>query len=172
MSMPPFNLPLLQAQQQRPTHCHQDGFPLVEIDGELYCSVEYADSVLGGQKVVGVAERRDDLPQTADGVPLAESLITLLFASDWELPLTCPCCGGALHLRPGTVRTVRQLLIGRTLEGFRHGEWVGKGGNGVPPKRHPVFALQFSGNEERAQRTIEVSLESLRLMRERDGARG
>ena len=44
---------------------------------------------------------------------------------------------------------VRSLLIGRTLEGFRHGEWVG---TGLPPERHPVFALQFSGRESRDER--------------------
>lgn len=156
------NLPFMN--QRKPTHCETDGFPLVDIDGVTFCSVEYADSVLGGQKVVGVAERSDELPLTDDGVPVTSSLITILFASDWELPLTCPCCGGAMHLRPRTMATVRKLLIGRTLEGFRHGEWVG---TGKPPRRHPVLALQFSGDEEREHRTIEVHLASLQLMRER-----
>jgi hypothetical protein len=141
--------PLLPFMRQVET-CENDGFPLVEIGGERYCSVEYADGLVGGQKVIGVAESA-----TGDGT------IELLFASGWTMPLTCPCCGGALHLKPRTLGDVRALLIGRTLEGFRHGEWVGKG---VPPKRHPVFALQFSGDEERSIRTIEVSLESVRRL--------
>jgi hypothetical protein len=129
-----------------------DGFPLVEIGGETYCSVEYADGLVGGQKVIGIAENAD-----GDGT------IDLLFAGGWTMPLTCPCCGGALHLKARTLPEVRALLIGRTLEGFRHGEWVGKE---TPPKRHPIFALQFSGTEDRQDRTIEVSLESVRRLRE------
>ena len=146
--------PLLPFVRQQIETCENDGFPLVEIGGELYCSVEYADGLVGGQKVVGVAESA-----TGDGT------IELLFAGGWKMPLTCPCCGGALHLKPRTLGDVRALLIGRTLEGFRHGEWVGKG---VPPQRHPVFALQFSGDEERGVRTIEVSLQSVqRISRQR-----
>ena len=131
--------------------CEQDGFPLVEIDGESYCSVEYADGLVGGQRVIGVADAGEARP-----------FIELLFANGYALPLTCPCCGGALHLTPRSLPEVRALLIGRVLEGFRHGEWVG---NGTPPARHPVFALQFSGSEDRAERTLEVSLESVRGIR-------
>lgn len=148
MALPPL-LPIFN----RTETCEEDGFPLVEIGGETYCSVEYADGLVGGQKVIGVAESTN-----TDGV------IELLFSGGWTLPLTCPCCGGALHLKPQTLPEVRALLIGRSLEGFRHGEWVGEG---VPPKRHPVFALQFSGLEDRTDRTIEVSLESVRLLRKR-----
>lgn len=146
MSLPPL-LPIFN----RTETCENDGFPLVEIGGETYCSVEYADGLVGGQKVLGVAES-----VSGDGT------IELLFAGGWTLPLTCPCCGGALHLKPRSLPEVRALLIGRTLEGFRHGEWVGQG---VPPMRHPVFALQFSGAEDRAVRTIEVALESVRRLR-------
>ena len=147
MSLPPL-LPIFN----RTETCENDGFPLVEIGGETYCSVEYADNLVGGQKVIGVADNAD-----GDGT------IELLFADGWTMPLTCPCCGGALHLKPRSLQEVRALLIGRTLEGFRHGEWVGQG---APPQRHPVFALQFSGAEERDDRTIEVSLESVRRLRE------
>lgn len=129
-------------------HCERDGFPLVEIDGEVYCSVEYADGLIGGQRVIGVWEDA--------------GAVRLLFSSGWSLALTCPCCGGGLHLKPRTLGEVRALFSGRTLEGFRHGEWVGAG---TPPVRHPVFALQFSGAEARDERTIEVSLASLRGLR-------
>ncbi len=128
--------------------CGRDGFPLVEIDGETYCSVEYADGLIGGQAVIGVWEEA--------------GAMRLLFSGGWSIALTCPCCGGGLHLRPRTLADIRALLNGRTLEGFRHGEWVG---SGVPPQRHPIFALQFSGDEDREERTIEVSLESLRSLR-------
>jgi hypothetical protein len=138
---------LLPFLRQTPT-CERDGFPLVEIDGELYCSVEYADSLIGGANVVGVAGD--------------EGAIELLFANGQVLPLTCPCCGGALHLRGRMLPDLRALLAGRTLEGFRHGEWVGRDATG---RRHPVFALQFSGDEPRDERTLEVSLESLRRLR-------
>jgi hypothetical protein len=144
--------PLLPFLRQVDT-CERDGFPLVEVGGDTYCSVEYADGLIGGQRVIGVSQ------PDADG-----GFIELLFASNYILPLTCPCCGGALHLKERTLPEVRALLIGRTIEGFRHGEWVGKGN---PPERHPVFALQFSGTEERKVRTIEVSLESVKLLRKR-----
>jgi hypothetical protein len=148
-------IPFLPLLRQAET-CERDGFPLIEINGEQYCSVEYADGLIGGQKILGIAETTQ-----GDGSTV---LIELLFANGATMPLTCPCCGGALHLKPRTLPEVRALLIGRTLEGFRHGEWVGKG---VPPERHPVFALQFSGSEERSQRTIEVSLESVRRISQR-----
>jgi hypothetical protein len=137
-------LPFLRQAQT----CERDGFPLVEIDGELYCSVEYADGLVGGEKVVGVA---------GDG-----GAIELHFANGQSLPLTCPCCGGELHLRGRMLPDVRALLTGRVLEGFRHGEWVGRDTTGT---RHPIFALQFAGDEPRDERTLEVSLESLRRMR-------
>lgn len=148
MSLPPL-LPIFN----RTETCENDGFPLVEIGGETYCSVEYADGLVGGQKVIGVA-----------GATSGNGAIDLLFSGGWTMPLTCPCCGGALHLKPRSLPEVRALLIGRTLEGFRHGEWVGKD---VPPKRHPIFALQFSGEEDRNERTIEVSLESVQRLRQR-----
>jgi hypothetical protein len=143
--------PLLPFLRQPSETCEHDGFPLVEIDGELYCSAEYADALIGGQKVLGVADA------TGPG-----SFVELLLASGYALPLTCPCCGGALHLKSRTLPELRALLLGRTLEGFRHGEWVGRG---QPPERHPVFALQFSGPEARDERTLEVSLESVRRIR-------
>lgn len=136
----------------QPTHCEEDGFPLLSIDGEIYCSVEYADGLIGGQKVVGVGQ--------------GENLIEILFANGYQIPLTCPCCGGELHLRELGLPELRALLTGRAIEGFRHGEWVGKE---TPPKRHPMFALQFSGPEDRQERTIEVALESVRQIRKAKG---
>lgn len=143
-------MPLLSFLRRVET-CERDGFPLVEIGGDLYCSVEYADGLVGGQRVLGVAEGED-------------GQIELLMSGDHVIPLTCPCCGGAIHLRQRSLGEVRALLLGRTVEGFRHGEWVGTGNS---PDRHPIFALQFSGAEERSERTIEVSLESVRRIRPR-----
>jgi len=134
--------------------CEHDGFPLVDIAGQQYCSVEYADGLIGGQKVLGIGD------STAEN----GGLIEILFSGGSVLPLTCPCCGGALHLKPRTLPEMRALLIGRSVEGFRHGEWVGKG---VPPQRHPIFAVQFSGTEERSERTIELSLASVRRLTQR-----
>jgi len=146
-SLPPL-LPFLRQAEV----CERDGFPLVEINGDAFCSVEYVDGLIGGQKVLGISEADD-------------GTIELLFASGQILPLTCPCCGGPLHLKPRTLPEMRALLIGRNVEGFRHGEWVGKGS---PPVRHPVFAVQFSGTEERAERTIEVALASVQRIRPRE----
>jgi len=138
----------LMQQIQQSHYCERDGFPLVLIDGQRYCSVEYADGLIGGEKVLGVGQ--------------ADQFIEVLFANGYVVPLTCPCCGGALHLTQLGLPELRALLIGRNLEGFRHGEWIGRE---VPPQRHPMFALQFSGEEERVERTIEVALESVRRIR-------
>ena len=140
-SLPPFLRPVVT--------CERDGFPLVEIEGETYCSVEYADGLVGGERVIGVAGEA--------------GAIDLLFANGRTMPLTCPCCGGELHLRGRMLPGARALLTGRTLEGFRHGEWVGREPAG---KRHPIFALQFSGDEPVNDRTIEVSLESVRRIQQ------
>ena len=75
MTVPPL-LPFLQ----RVETCERDGFPLVEIDGDLYCSVEWADSLVGGQRVLGVSEG-------------ADGQIELLMTGDHVFPITCPCCG-------------------------------------------------------------------------------
>ena len=139
----------LVRQIQDASFCERDGFPIVLIDGERYCSVEYADGTIGGQNVIGVAED-------------AERGIVLLFANRASIPLTKPASGEPLISRPGMLPNLRELLIGRTLEGFRHGEWVG---DGAPPERHPIFALQFSGDEEREVRTIEVNLASVQMIR-------
>ncbi|CAN5796403.1 hypothetical protein BH23CHL2_BH23CHL2_34230 [soil metagenome] len=127
------------------SHCERDGFPIVLIDGEPRCSVEYADGLIGGEKVIGVAE--------------GEHGVEILFANRRSIPLTKPASGEPLVARSGMLPELRALLIGRTLEGFRHGEWVG---DGSPPERRPIFGLQFSGEESREHRTIEVSLESVK----------
>ena len=137
------------------SHCERDGFPIVVIDGEPRCSVEYADGLIGGEKVIGVAD--------------SERGVEILFANRRSIPLTRPASGEPLIARPGMLPELRALLIGRTLEGFRHGEWVG---DGVPPERRPIFALQFSGEESRDHRTIEVGLESVRQILSRPGIPG
>ena len=128
--------------------CERDGFPIILIDGERRCSVEYADGLIGGQQVVGIAEGQDG--------------IEILFANGSSIPLTKPASGEPLVARPGMLPELRNLLLNRTLEGFRHGEWVG---DGLPPERHPIFALQFSGEEPRNDRTLDVGMESVRRIR-------
>jgi hypothetical protein len=127
--------------------CDVDGFPLVRIDGQIYCSAEYADGLIGGQTVTGIEER--------------DQHIELVFDSGLRFPLTCPCCDGPLH-RQFSLEDLRQIFRGRTLEGFRHGEFVGRG---TPPVSQPMFALQFSGPEDRKHRTLEVGLGSVRGLR-------
>jgi hypothetical protein len=125
--------------------CPRDGFPIIEIDGQRRCSVEYADGLIGGQKVIGLAEH-------ATGV-------TLLLANGRAMPLTEPGSGEPLVARAGMLPELRALLIGRAIEGFRHGEWVS---DGHPQERHPIFALQFSGSEPVGERTVEISFESVK----------
>lgn len=130
---------------RQPEICQRDGFPLVKVGGEIYCSVEYADGLIGGQKVTGARE--------------IDGYLHLLFENGASIPLTCPCCAGRLHLRSLGLDQLGAMLSGRVLEGFRHGEWVGQG---LPAARHPIFALQFSGEEDLSARTLQVHLESVR----------
>jgi hypothetical protein len=87
----------------------------------------------------------------------------LLFANGRSLPLTEPGSGEPLIARLGMLPELRNLLIGRIVEGFRHGEWVS---DDQPPERHPIFALQFSGDEPANERAVEVSFESVKRIRE------
>ncbi|MEX2426156.1 MAG: hypothetical protein WD401_05255 [Thermomicrobiaceae bacterium] len=130
-----------------PTHpmCLTDGFPLIELDGAIVCSVEHADEHIGGQPVTDARIR--------------DGYLHLIFGNGASLPLTCPCCAGRLHLRNMPLESLSQMLSGRSIEGFRHGEWVS---NESPPERHPIFALQFTGQEDLSARTIQVNLESVR----------
>ncbi|MFW6075905.1 MAG: hypothetical protein ACOC9Y_09940 [Chloroflexota bacterium] len=121
---------------------------MVQLDGRTVCSVEHADQLIGGQQVV---EARED-----------DGYLYLRFANGASVPLTCPCCGGRLHLRSMSQQQLSSMLTGRTLEGFRHGEWVGEGADSA---RHPIFALQFSGDEDRSARTMQVHLDSVRAIR-------
>ena len=133
---------------QQSQFCEQDGFPLVEINGRILCSAEYADLIIGGQEVTNVRE--------------VDGYLYLEFERGASMPLTCPCCGGRLHLNNMSLDQLARMLHGRTLEGFRHGEWV----NRAPkPERHPVFALQFAGQEDIDARTIRVHLASVRGIR-------
>ena len=130
--------------------CERDGFPLIKIGEDVYCSVEYADGLIGGQKVIGVAGASvDDGPEAVE----------LLFANGYRLPLTEPGSGEPQIARPGMLPHLRTLLTGRTLEGFRHGEWVSQD---VPPERRPMFALLFSGEEPQEERLVKVGLESVK----------
>lgn len=141
----------LVRQLEGPQFCERDGFPMIEVGGEVYCSVEYADGLIGGQRVIGVASEEQGL--------------VLLFSNGNSIPLTEPGTGEPLIARPGMLPDLRALLIGRKVEGFRHGEWVN---HADPNDTHPVFALQFTGEEPREHRTLEVGLESVRRIRKRD----
>lgn len=136
--------------QTKPAVCPRDGFPMVQLNGRTVCSVEYADGLIGGQQVVDAREE--------------DGYLHLSFGNGSSVPLTCPCCGGRLHLRSMSLQQLSSMLTGRTLEGFRHGEWVGQG---TDAERHPIFALQFSGDEDRSARTIQVHLTSVRAIRHR-----
>lgn len=127
--------------------CPRDGFPMLRLNGRLVCSVEHADELLGGQPVVDARQH--------------DGYLYLTFGNGAGLPLTCPCCGGQLHLRSMSLEQLSSMLTGRALEGFRHGEWVGQG---VDAERHPIFALQFSGDEDRSARTVQVHLDSVRAI--------
>ena len=129
--------------------CPNDGFPLIDVDGAIVCSVERADALIGGQQVTNATN--------------ANGYLYLNFANGASMPLTCPCCGGRLHLRGLSHEQLGQMLAGRNVEGFRHGEWVGGDDAG---QRHPIFAIQFSGQEDLSARTIQVGLDSVHCIQE------
>lgn len=134
--------------------CPNDGFPMIELHGAIVCSVEHADAIIGGQQVTDAS--------------VHDGFLHLIFANGTSMPLTCPCCGGQLHLRSISLENLSQLLAGRSVEGFRHGEWVS---DDDPPERHPIFAIQFSGEEDLSARTMQVHLDSVRHIAERIDAR-
>ena len=108
--------------------CDVDGFPLVNIDGQINCSAEHADGLIGGQTVTGIEER--------------DQHIELVFDSCLCFPLTCSCCDGPLH-RQFSLEDLRRIFCSPALEGFCHGEFVGRGhAAGAPPDvRAPVLPL-------------------------------
>lgn len=129
--------------------CPDDGFPLIELFGATVCSVEHADSAIGGQKVVDAR--------------IANGYLNLIFGNGASMPLTCPCCAGYLHLREITLEQLSEMLAGRQVEGFRHGEWVS---SQEVSDRHPIFAIQFTGEEDLSARTIQMHLDSIRSINE------
>jgi hypothetical protein len=130
--------------------CPNDGFPMIDHLGAIVCSAEHADELIGGQRVVDAS--------------IVDGYLYLIFGNRARMPLTCPCCGGRLHLREISLEHLSHLLSSRTVEGFRHGEWVS---SDTPPERHPIFAIQFSGEEDVSARTIQVHLDSVRQITER-----
>jgi hypothetical protein len=134
-------------QQYEP--CPKDGFPMIDHLGAIICSAEHADELIGGQRVVDAS--------------ISNGYLYLVFGNGTQMPLTCPCCGGQLHLRNISLENLSQLLSGRTVDGFRHGEWVS---SDDPPERHPIFAVQFSGEEDAFARTIQIHLDSVRQISE------
>jgi hypothetical protein len=133
--------------------CPTDGFPMIHFHWAIVCSVEQADALIGGQQVVDA--------NVIDGY------LHLNFHNGASLPLTCPCCGGQLHLRNVSLEHLSQMLSGRAVEGFRHGEWVS---NDDPPERHPIFAIQFTGEEDVSARTIQMHLDSVSRLTEHSRA--
>lgn len=122
---------------------------MIERDGVQVCSVEHADAIIGGHTIVATEIRK--------------GYLYLVFDNGASIPLTCPCCAGQLHLRRLDPAQLGQMLADRTVEGFRHGEWVSNDGSG---SSHPIFAIQFSGQEAVNARTMQVSLESVRQITE------
>jgi hypothetical protein len=88
--------------------CPDDGFPLIDIDGQLQCCVEALNRCVGQQKVVDVVQRR----QT----------IYYVFEDGHELPLLCGCCGEGLLV--ADLEQERKRVRGRRLEAMSIGTAV------------------------------------------------
>jgi hypothetical protein len=65
--------------------CAEHDCPLLEVDGEYVCILEYVDDHLGGKQV-------------KDLIVIEDGLISILFDDDHELPLLCPHCGDAIDV--------------------------------------------------------------------------
>ncbi len=88
--------------------CPNDGFPLIEINGQLQCCVEALNRCVGQQKVVDVVQRR----QT----------VYYVFEDGHELPLLCGCCGQGLLVED--LEQERKRVCGRRLEAMSIGTAV------------------------------------------------
>jgi len=62
--------------------CKRDGFPLVEIGGQLQCVAEFLNHCLGLEPIVDVAQR--------------DKTLYYIFENGHELPLLCYCCNEPL----------------------------------------------------------------------------
>jgi len=80
--------------------CPKDGFPMVDINGQLKCSVEVIDRCVGGRMVVDVIQRK--------------KIIYYVFDNGHQLPLLCGCCGEGLGV--ANLDEERQDVRGRRLE--------------------------------------------------------
>jgi hypothetical protein len=80
--------------------CERDGFPILEIDGQLRCLAEYVNACIGNQKVTDVILRDDTL--------------YYVFENRHELPLLCNCCGEPLVCPD--LMAERKRMRGRTLQ--------------------------------------------------------
>ena len=80
--------------------CEQDGFPILEIDGQQRCLAEYVVACIGGQKVSDVILRNGTL--------------YYVFENRHELPLLCYCCGEPLACPD--LGAERKNMRGRTLQ--------------------------------------------------------
>ncbi len=80
--------------------CPNDGFPLIEIEGQLRCCVESLDRCIGQQKVVDVVQQ--------------DKITYYVFEDDHKLPLLCGCCGRPLQVED--LAQERKQVRGRQLE--------------------------------------------------------
>jgi len=85
---------------EQPVECEQDGFPILEINGEPRCLAEFVDACIGGQKVSDVV--------------LRDGTLYYIFENRHELPLLCYCCGEPLACPD--LRAERKHMRGRTLQ--------------------------------------------------------
>jgi len=80
--------------------CEQDGFPILNINGEPHCLAEFVDFCIGGQKITDVVLRNDTL--------------YYVFENRHELPLLCYCCGEPLTCND--LQSVKREMRGRKLQ--------------------------------------------------------
>jgi len=80
--------------------CEQDGYPMLEIDGQLECVAEYLDRCIAGQPVVDIVQ--------------SKKTVYYVFANGHKLPMLCSCCGKPL-VYPD-LEEARQDVVGKRLE--------------------------------------------------------
>jgi hypothetical protein len=104
--------------------CEHDGFPMVNIKGQLHCAAEYLQRCIGQQPVIDVIQRG----QT----------IYYVFENGHELPLLCFCCAQPLATRD--LADERRDMQRRRLDSMSVGTVQHESG-----EQFLQFVLEFSG---------------------------
>jgi hypothetical protein len=147
-----------------PADLSAQGFPVIEVDGRVWCSGEYLDAQVGGRMVIGVDQ--------------AAGMVWLDCEGGARVPLLCPYCGEAVRLAAAGLDGARVAFVGRAVAGFQRVEAAAFAdlcseptGRAAPVERWAIV-LMLSGAEPEAERAVPLALASVRRLAPRPGWAG